>query len=228
MINVEVEAVTDDHPLQQQDSLMAELVPVLQSTADTQHNDEQDAVVEEGEAVIEDHPPQQNDSLVTDLVPPLSSQSNTHVMMEDDPSQHQEDTVIEEAEAAIDDQQSHQQNDSLAAELLPLLQSIADTHSVMTENEAPFVQTKTSDEPPLPQQKYQVAQEQQLQDEIKYSLQELVSNQYLTEFWDSIHLISQFAHSDEATAFGGASDSYNSLEGSTNLGWPSLKRRSPK
>ena len=33
---------------------------------------------------------------------------------------------------------------------------------------------------------------------------------------------------DKAAAFGGAPDSYDSLKGCTNLGWPSLTRNSTK
>ena len=221
----EAEPVIDDHPPQQNDSLKAELLPALAPLSDTHAVMEDDPSQYEEDAVIEEvepnHPPQQQGGLVAEFLPILQTIADAHSVMA--PQHDEHDAVIKEAEPVIDDHPPQQQ-DSLVAELLPVLQSIADTHSVMKEDaqtEAPPIQSTTDNSLLLPLQENQVAQEQQPKD---YSLQELVSN--LIEFWDIIIYLSQFDCSDEATAFGGASDSYNSLEGSTNLGQPSLTRKS--
>ena len=99
------------------------------------------------------------------------------------PHQDEQEAVVEEAKAVIIEDHQPQQPDSIMAELLPALQSIADTHSVMMDDpstEAPVVLSTPDDVPLLPLQENQEAQEEQPEDERKYSLQELVSN--LMEF----------------------------------------------
>ncbi len=192
----------DDHPPQDETRIIAEdslLQPTAdhdnqssahkdhqcqQSAADTGYppqHDEDQATGEEKPIINEDFQ-WKHDRHVADseLLPALQSTAvDTHSVME--PLHNEHNVVVEEAETVTDDHSPQQESQGgLMAELLPVFQSIVDTHSVIKEDsqtEAPLVQSTIIDDgllPPL--QDNQPSQEQpQPGDEMKYSLQELVS-----------------------------------------------------
>ena len=77
----------------QYDRHVDELLPALQSIADThstmamesQHDEDSAAVVEETEPLIDGHSPQQQGGLMAELLPLLESIADTHSVIEEDP-----------------------------------------------------------------------------------------------------------------------------------------------